>query len=162
LKELSTGCFTKKRLLEDIGAVEKATKELLAKDAKAAAARRRGAPGFGPPGGMFGAGGPALRAFAEKRTASVAAQLAGKSRGSAPRCSSGRPGGGRGPPQPIAEKTFPEVAQAPAEFEVTLSGAPPQVNYPVAIAATPTGEVFIAVDEQGSLGRTKGGGRVLR
>ena len=37
-------------------------------------------------------------------------------------------------------------------------GAPPTIGYPVAIAATPTGEVFVAVDEQGSLGRTAGGG----
>ncbi len=52
--------------------------------------------------------------------------------------------------------------QAPAEFEVTLFAAPPQVGYPVAIAAVPTGEVFVAVDEQGSLGRTPGGGKLLR
>ncbi len=51
---------------------------------------------------------------------------------------------------------------APEGFDVTLFAAPPDVGYPVAIAAAPTGEVFIAVDEQGSLGRTPGGGKLLR
>ena len=50
----------------------------------------------------------------------------------------------------------------PPEFEATLFAAPPKVNYPVAIAAAPTGEVYVAVDEQGSLGRTPGGGKILR
>lgn len=50
----------------------------------------------------------------------------------------------------------------PPEFEVTLFAAPPKVSYPVAIAAAPTGEIYIAVDEQGSLGRTLGGGKILR
>jgi len=45
---------------------------------------------------------------------------------------------------------------------VTLFAAPPKVAYPVALAAAPTGELFIAVDEQGSVGRTPGGGKVLR
>lgn len=48
------------------------------------------------------------------------------------------------------------------EFEVTLFGSPPQVNYPVCLSAAPTGELFVGVDEQGSLGKTPGGGRVLR
>ncbi len=32
----------------------------------------------------------------------------------------------------------------------------------MALAAAPTGELFVAVDEQGSIGRTPGGGKVLR
>jgi len=36
------------------------------------------------------------------------------------------------------------------------------VNYPVAIACEPGGAVYVAVDEQGSLGRTPGGGKILR
>ncbi len=36
------------------------------------------------------------------------------------------------------------------------------MSYPVALAAAPTGELFVAVDEQGSIGRTPGGGKVLR
>lgn len=52
--------------------------------------------------------------------------------------------------------------QALDGFEVTMFGAPPTVNYPVCLAAAATGEVFVGVDEQGSLGKKSGGGRVLR
>jgi len=52
--------------------------------------------------------------------------------------------------------------QAPAEFNVTMFGAPPTVNYPVCLAAAPTGEVFVGVDEQGSLGKEPDRGKVLR
>jgi putative membrane-bound dehydrogenase-like protein len=67
-----------------------------------------------------------------------------------------------GADQPISEATFRESVAVPPEFEVALFAAPPQVSYPVAIAAAPAGEMFVAVDEQGSLGRTPGGGKVLR
>ncbi len=160
LKELSTTCFTRERLLKEIEAVEKTTKAALARETKAAAARREGARGFGPPPGMLGRP-PGLRAFAEKRTASVAAQLAGKSKGYVPQFAFGPPGGRANLP-PVDDKTIRDVVQAPPEFEVTLYAAPPRVSYPVALAAAPTGEVYVAVDEQGSLGRTAGGGRVLR
>jgi putative membrane-bound dehydrogenase-like protein len=52
--------------------------------------------------------------------------------------------------------------QAPAEFQVTMFGQPPEVNYPVCLTTAPTGEVFVGVDEQGSLGKAPDGGRVLR
>ncbi len=52
--------------------------------------------------------------------------------------------------------------QAPDDFEVTMFAAPPQVNYPVCLTAAATGEVFVGVDEQGSLGKKPGGGKVLR
>ena len=52
--------------------------------------------------------------------------------------------------------------KVPPEFDATLFAAPPRVNYPVAIACEPSGAVYVAVDEQGSLGRTPGGGRILR
>ncbi len=52
--------------------------------------------------------------------------------------------------------------RAPAGFNVTLFGAPPQVNYPVCLTAAPTGEVFVGVDKTGSLGKEKGMGYVLR
>ena len=73
----------------------------------------------------------------------------------------GPPGVGR-PSQPIDEKTFRNVVKAPDGFDVSLFAAPPKVGYPVALAAAPTGELFVAVDEQGSIGRTPGGGKVLR
>jgi putative membrane-bound dehydrogenase-like protein len=163
--ELSTTCFTKERMLKDIEAIEKTTKEPLARETKAVAARRKGAPGFGfgPPGGMFG-NPPDLRTFAQKRPVAVAAQLAGKDKGYVPRFNFGPPGGpgAQASAPAVTDKTIHEVVRAPAEFEVTLYAAPPRVNYPVAVAAAPTGELFVAVDEQGSIGRTPGGGKILR
>jgi hypothetical protein len=90
LKELATSVFTKERLLKEIAEIEKTTKNLIEKDRKAAAGRKEGGGGFGPPGGMggppggFGRQSPDLRTFVEKRTESVAAQLAGKSTGFVP------------------------------------------------------------------------------
>ncbi len=84
LKDLAGTAFDKERLLKRVAAVEEAVKEPLGRDAKAAAARKDGAPGFG-----FGTP-PALKEFAEKRTASVAAQVAGTSKGYVP---TGRFGG---------------------------------------------------------------------
>ena len=77
LKELTGKAFTKDQLLRDADAIDAATKTVREKEAKAVAARME------PPAG-FGAGGPqapSLKTFAEKRTASVAAQLAGNPTG---------------------------------------------------------------------------------
>ncbi len=70
----------------------------------------------------------------------------------------------------------PEVAQESANaehattadvvlvegFDVSIFAKPPEVNYPVCIAAAPSGELFIGIDEQGSLGKEEGRGRVVR
>jgi putative heme-binding domain-containing protein len=52
--------------------------------------------------------------------------------------------------------------KVPPGFEVTLFAAPPEVRYPTCLAATPDGEVFVGVDENGSLDRKPDRGRVLR
>ena len=52
--------------------------------------------------------------------------------------------------------------RAPEGFNVTMFGNPPEVNYPVCIASAPTGEVFVGVDPQGSLGKEDGQGKVVR
>src|SRR5262249_57637801 len=62
----------------------------------------------------------------------------------------------------VDERAFRGLVQVPPEFDVALYAAPPQVAYPVAIAAAPSGELYVAIDEQGSLGRTPGGGKILR
>jgi hypothetical protein len=97
LKELATTCFTQERLAGDLDALERVAKAPLARDRKAAEARAEaaGGTGFGPPGGMFG-GGMDLRTFLTKRTDSVAAQLAGKSRGFTPGAMPFGPGPGQG------------------------------------------------------------------
>lgn len=99
LKELSTTCFTKERLLKDLAAIEQATKEPLAREKSALAARKESTKG--PFAGMVGQG-PPLTTFVEKRTASVLAQLAGERKGYVPAgMGFGPPGGGfpkGGPP----------------------------------------------------------------
>lgn len=87
LKELAGTVFAKDKLLKELAAAEAEVKELLARDVKAAAARkevaRGGMPGFGKP--------PEMVTFIEKRTASLAAQLAGTSKGFTPAGGFGQP-----------------------------------------------------------------------
>ena len=45
---------------------------------------------------------------------------------------------------------------------MTLFAAPPDVSYPTCVAAAPTGEVFVGIDEDGSLGKAPDKGRVVR
>jgi putative heme-binding domain-containing protein len=52
--------------------------------------------------------------------------------------------------------------KAPAGFEVTLFAAPPQVSYPVCLASAPDGTVYIGIDENGSLDKKPGRGRIVR
>lgn len=69
----------------------------------------------------------------------------------------GRPGA-RGPdPQAILREI-----KLPAGFEATVFAAPPDVRYPTCLAAAPTGEVFVGVDENGSLDAKADRGRVVR
>ena len=63
--------------------------------------------------------------------------------------------------RPAGQQPLADV-QVPPGFKATLFGAPPVVTYPVCLTAAATGEVFVGVDEQGSLGKEEGGGRVLR
>lgn len=52
--------------------------------------------------------------------------------------------------------------KVPAGFDVTVFAAPPAVNYPVFVAATVDGTVFVSSDGNGSLGRDPERGRVIR
>ena len=52
--------------------------------------------------------------------------------------------------------------KGPAGFDVKMFASPPVVTYPVCLTASVNGEVFVGVDEQGSLGKKPGGGRILR
>lgn len=60
------------------------------------------------------------------------------------------------------EKKLLEGIKAPAHFKVTLFAAPPEVRYPACLAAAPTGEVFVGIDENGSLDAKADRGRVVR
>src|SRR5688500_4973061 len=55
-----------------------------------------------------------------------------------------------------------EDVESPPGFEMTLFAAPPAVNYPTCLTATPRGEVFVGIDDQGSLGRDANRGRIVR
>lgn len=161
LKELTATAFTKEKLLRDTETIVATTRESLARESKATAVQGGAGGGLGPPPGMF-APPPDLRTFAEKRLASVVQQLAGKRNGYSPKFSFGPPPGGGSNQGPITEKNIQNEVKAPADFEVTLYAAPPKLGYPVAVSAAADDAVFIAVDEQGSLGRTAGGGKVFR
>ena len=158
LKELSTTVFRKDRLLADAAAIEGATKVILEKEVAARTERAEPPVGFGPPGPPTA---PDLRTFAEKRFASIADQIAGKKDGYRPRFNFGPPGGNT-PLKPVDDKTIGEVVKAPPGFKVSLFAAPPKLGYPVTLSVAPDSAVYVAVDEQGSLGRTPGGGRVVR
>lgn len=50
----------------------------------------------------------------------------------------------------------------PPGFSGTLFATPAEANYPVFVAATPDGTLFVSSDGNGSLGRDPGRGRILR
>jgi glucose/arabinose dehydrogenase len=52
--------------------------------------------------------------------------------------------------------------KGPAGFDVCVFALPPAVMYPTALAATPGGEVYVAIDEDGSLGKEAGKARVVK
>lgn len=96
LEELATR-LTKEWLLAQVDTIEKTTKSALEKEKQAREARGESEPGF-----SFNLGGgrqgppPDLRTFVEKRTASIARQLAEESDGFQPRGMFGFGGGGTG------------------------------------------------------------------
>jgi putative heme-binding domain-containing protein len=61
-----------------------------------------------------------------------------------------------------ADVTILKGIKPPQGFEVTVFAAPPDVRYPTCLAASPTGEVFVGIDENGSLDAKAGRGRVVR
>ena len=52
--------------------------------------------------------------------------------------------------------------KVPVGYEALVFAAPPEVNYPTCLAAAPTGELFVGVDENGSLDRAPNRGRVVK
>ena len=101
LKDVAGKAFTKEKLTADLEAFEKATKDIVAKDAKAAAARKDG------PAGFYGAV-PDMRTFVTKRAESIAAQLAGERKGYTPG------GFGFGAPPPPPQPQAQPFGQPPA------------------------------------------------
>ncbi len=52
--------------------------------------------------------------------------------------------------------------QSPAGFEQSYFAGPPNISYPTCLEATPWGDVFVGVDQNGSLDREKNRGWVVR
>ncbi len=52
--------------------------------------------------------------------------------------------------------------KAPPGFSVTLFAQPPEIRYPTCLAAAPSGELFVGVDENGSLDARPGRGKIVR
>jgi putative membrane-bound dehydrogenase-like protein len=142
------------------------TAEERKRDADAAAERLRqvAGGGFGPPSaGPPGAGlPPDVLVFLKQRRASIERQLQGEVGFSPSPPNFGGMGRREGAETAISSEVFAESVTTPAGFQATLFGKSPDLNYPVAIAAEPTGAIYVGIDEQGSLGTTPGGGRVVR
>ncbi len=66
------------------------------------------------------------------------------------------------PLSPENEAAILRDVRVPDGFEVSVFAAPPAVNYPVFVAASVDGTVYVSSDGNGSLGRDPMRGRVLR
>jgi len=61
-----------------------------------------------------------------------------------------------------AEADLLKTVQAPPGWKVTLFAAPPEVSYPACLGTSPRGDLFVGIDENGSLDAKGGRGRVVR
>src|SRR5262249_2137745 len=112
VRDLATTVFRKERLRAEVAAFEGATRAILAREAAARPERAEPPVGFGP---QAAPAAPDLRTFVEKRSLSIADQLAGKKDGYRPRFNFGPPGGGA-PPRPVDDQTIGEFVKAPPGF----------------------------------------------
>ena len=72
--------------------------------------------------------------------------------------------GAPGQETPVKPAGDPRLAgvKGPEGFSITLFAAPTNISYPTCIAAAPTGEVFVGVDQNGSLDAKPNRGWVVR
>ncbi len=68
---------------------------------------------------------------------------------------------GQDKPAPTAADLIKDV-KVPAGFNVGIFALPPDIRYPTCLAATPTGELFVGCDENGSLDAKPDRGRVIK
>ncbi len=155
--------FGDQPMLDSIKKLLDATAAQRQRDSEAAAARLQklgGGAGFGPPPGGL----PPMDAatFLQRRRASILRQLNGETGFKPSPPNFGGMGARQNAEAAISLEAFQQSVATPDEFQATLFGKSPDVNYPVAIAAEPAGAIYVGIDEQGSLGTTPGGGRVVR
>lgn len=149
-----------------IQSIEMNAIELIDAEQRAVQARQRQA------AAAFGGTPPATspidpRTFLKSRRTSLIKQLADNGPGFIPALPNLGNVAPRGPSQggaetPISNAEFLDSVKVPTGFTATLFAKSPEVHYPVAIAAEPSGAIYVASDEQGSLGTAKNGGKVLR
>jgi hypothetical protein len=122
LKDLAATCFSSERLALDIDAIERATQEIVARETKAAQARNESNAGF-PFAAMMPGRPLDLKTFVAKRSASVASQLAGTSKGHVPTMTFnfGNVAGGPGGPGPGAFLASPLLKAADTNADAKLS-----------------------------------------
>ncbi len=65
-------------------------------------------------------------------------------------------------PSPDQEAQLLKEVKVPSQFEAKIFAVPPAVNYPVFVAASPDGILYVSSDRNGSLDRAPHRGRVLR
>ncbi len=57
---------------------------------------------------------------------------------------------------------LPTPVKAPPGWKVTLYAAPTNVSYPTCLSTAPEGDLYIGIDENGSIDSKTGRGRVVR
>src|ERR1051326_5697685 len=57
---------------------------------------------------------------------------------------------------------LPTPVKAPPGWNVTLFAAPPNVGYPTCLSTSPNGDLYVGIDENGSIDAKPGRGRVVR
>ncbi len=73
-----------------------------------------------------------------------------------------KPADGKIPELPLVNNLRGFTRKVPEGYEATLFAQPPEVSYPVQVCATPTGEVFVAIDKNGSLDKAPKRGSIVR
>ncbi|MES2697489.1 MAG: c-type cytochrome [Verrucomicrobiota bacterium] len=63
---------------------------------------------------------------------------------------------------PITPELLHSEVEAPPEFDVSVFATPDQANYPVYVASSPEGTLYVASDGNASMGTDPGRGRILR
>lgn len=63
--------------------------------------------------------------------------------------------------EPLTDEQILKKITYPPEFNATVFAAPPHIAYPVFLSAAPDGTLFVSCDENGSLDREPGRGRVV-
>ena len=73
-----------------------------------------------------------------------------------------KPTGAKLPELPLLNNLRAFARKVPDGYDATIFAQPPEVSYPVQVCATPTGEVFVAVDKNGSLDKKEHRGSIVR